>query len=258
MEDSLSLSRQLDPHAPPFYPSKFHHRTGHLHRRNRPPPPPYQTLRPPPSTTIFNQKKTLRFPLTPIPKGPRNIKPCWTPRRRSPPATAVDDGGKKYREVIRLKPEDNATSVMIRNIPNNYTRTLLVEFLDKHCRLENAKAGNTTRSAFDFVYLPVDFKHRLNAGYAFVNFTTSEAAWKFHSSVKGKHWVLFQSRKIADVTRARIQGKDALVRNFERMKLCSPLAEYLPVWFEPARDGSKLPSVAVKMHTIGVLTSRRT
>ncbi|KAL9994953.1 putative mei2-like RNA recognition, RNA-binding domain superfamily [Helianthus debilis subsp. tardiflorus] len=138
---------------------------------------------------------------------------------------------------------------MIRNIPNNYT-SLLVEFLESHCKHENEKAGNTIRSAFDFVYLPVDFKHRLNAGYAFVNFTTSEAAWRFRVSVKGKKWDLFKSKKIADVSRARIQGKDALVKNFERMRLCSPSWEYLPVWFEPPRDGCMMGSSS-KMHTVG-------
>ncbi|XP_076957460.1 protein MEI2-like 6, partial [Bidens hawaiensis] len=129
-------------------------------------------------------------------------------------------------------------------------RALLVEFLEEHCKLENEKDGKKFHMVFDFVYLPVDFKNRLNAGYAFVNFTTSEAAWRFHTCVTGKHWRLFRSEKIADVTRARIQGKDELVRNFERMRFCSPSSEYLPVWFEPPRDGCVSGST-MKMHTIG-------
>lgn len=54
-----------------------------------------------------------------------------------------------------------------------------------------------------------------------------------------------------------VQGKDALVRNFERMRLCSPLGEYLPVWFEPARDGFNYKLSSMKLHTIGEVISRR-
>ncbi|KAK9056086.1 hypothetical protein SSX86_027174 [Deinandra increscens subsp. villosa] len=227
--------RRLNPNAPPFFPSTFRHL--------RPPPPP-------PATTVSKKKKkkSVRFSLTPVPKGPRNRLPAFTPSCR-PPAAGI----RRFREIIPLNPDDDSsTSVMLRNIPNNYTRALLVEFLEDHCRTENEKEDNLVRSAFDFVYLPVDFKQRLNAGYAFVNFTTSEAAWRFRVCVKGKPWKLFQSRKIADVTRARIQGKDALMGHFERIRLCSPSSDYLPVWFEPARDGVEpAGSARVKMHTIG-------
>ncbi|KAI3709758.1 hypothetical protein L2E82_39524 [Cichorium intybus] len=153
-----------------------------------------------------------------------------------------------------LDQNENSTSVMIRNIPNNYTRELLVKWLDGHCKEENEKEENSIRSAFDFVYLPVDFKHRLNAGYAFVNFTCPDAAWRFYKSIKGKPWELFESKKIADVARAKIQGKDALVRNFERMQLRSPSSEYLPVWFDPPRDGGESSST-MKMHAIGKVES---
>ncbi|XP_022035516.1 uncharacterized protein LOC110937403 [Helianthus annuus] len=224
----MEVPHPLNPHAPPFYPSRFHH----------------VNQRPPPVTNTGNQKVVRYYSLTPVPTGPRN-RLCGFTRRRG-----IQPVGRKVREVIPLNPDEHSTSVMIRNIPNNYTRSLLVEFLENHCKHENEKAGNTIRSAFDFVYLPVDFKHRLNAGYAFVNFTTSEAARRFHVSVKGKKWDLFRSKKIADVSRARIQGKDALVKNFERMRLCSPSWEYLPVWFEPPRDGCMMGSSS-KMHTVG-------
>lgn len=33
-----------------------------------------------------------------------------------------------------------------------------MEYLEEHCKLENEKGGNKFHTAFDFVYLPVDFK----------------------------------------------------------------------------------------------------
>nr|GEX56509.1 hypothetical protein [Tanacetum cinerariifolium] len=62
------------------------------------------------------------------------------------------------REILKLDPSDHvSTSVMIRNIPNNYTRKLLVKFLEDHCKTQNEMVGNDEKSAFDFVYLPIDF-----------------------------------------------------------------------------------------------------
>nr|GFB59944.1 putative RNA recognition motif 2, nucleotide-binding alpha-beta plait domain protein [Tanacetum cinerariifolium] len=62
------------------------------------------------------------------------------------------------REILKLDPSDHvSTSVMIRNIPNNYTRKLLVKFLEDHCKTQNEMMGNDEKSAFDFVYLPIDF-----------------------------------------------------------------------------------------------------
>ncbi|KVH89319.1 Nucleotide-binding, alpha-beta plait [Cynara cardunculus var. scolymus] len=269
MEDT----RRLNPQAPPFYPSTFHHL------------PPYQPPLTDQTKLSPSPKSFLRYPLTPVPTGPRiRGGRCNSGRRAARAAAAVgrrrDDGNDRgrrqllwrrrgvYREIMPLNPDENSTSVMIRNIPNNYTRELLVEFLENHCKHENENEKNTIRSSFDFLYLPVDFKyyyiyiidngsmcrHRLNAGYAFVNFTSSDAAWRFHKSIKGKHWDLFESKKIADVTRAKIQGKEALVKNFERMQLRSPSWDYLPVWFDPPRDGcspSSSSSSMMKMHTIG-------
>ncbi|KAJ9565446.1 hypothetical protein OSB04_001412 [Centaurea solstitialis] len=250
MEDSTHTpTPRLNPNAPPFYPSSFRHL----------PPTTDQTLPPPKACSLRYSS------LTPVPTGPR-IRGGRSGRRPArAPAVGRGNGGNGgggqplwrrrgvQREIMPLDPDQNSTSVMIRNIPNNYTRKLLVEFLENHCKNENENENNKNAipSSFDFLYLPVDFKHRLNAGYAFVNFTSSDAAWRFHKSIKGKHWDLFQSKKIADVTRAKIQGKEALVKNFERMQLRSPSSEYLPVWFDPPRDGCSPPSSSMKMHTIG-------
>ncbi|XP_050234871.2 protein MEI2-like 6 [Mercurialis annua] len=70
----------------------------------------------------------------------------------------------KSYPVVPIQSDGHCTTVMIKNIPNKYTRVLLMEFLDNHCMLENEKANklqNNDRilSAFDFLYLPMDFEY---------------------------------------------------------------------------------------------------
>nr|GEV53147.1 hypothetical protein [Tanacetum cinerariifolium] len=94
--------------------------------------------------------------------GPRNR---VVPNRKHKEKPRPNEGVKKLfikkqhqREILKLDPSDHvSTSVMIRNIPNNYTRELLVKFLEDHCKTQNKMVGNDEKSAFDFVYLPIDF-----------------------------------------------------------------------------------------------------
>jgi len=120
------------------------------------------------------------------------------PRPAAPPAAAAP---------AAVQTQGGKTTVMLRNIPNNYDRDSFVELLDSQ-----GFSGH-----YDFIYLPLDFKSRVAIGYAFVNFTShSVAARAFHtfsgfSTWKGK------SRKVCEVTWSEThQGLEAnmeLVRN---------------------------------------------
>lgn len=66
---------------------------------------------------------------------------------------------------------DDRTTVMLKNIPNNYTRDMFLRMLDEHGFV----------GLYDFVYLPCDFVRDANLGYAFVNVIDSGAVtalWK--------------------------------------------------------------------------------
>ncbi|RRT76893.1 hypothetical protein B296_00010861 [Ensete ventricosum] len=140
---------------------------------------------------------------------------------------------------------DQRTTVMIKNIPNKFSRDMLIGLLDEHCAKENEKAQlpDSAPSQYDFVYLPIDFKNGCNLGYAFVNFTTPAAARRLYGAMHRHEWKVFGSKKISHVCYARIQGRKALVDNFKNSNFRCDTDEFFPAVLSPPRDGAtSLPS----------------
>ncbi|XP_077229011.1 protein terminal ear1 homolog [Tasmannia lanceolata] len=138
---------------------------------------------------------------------------------------------------------DLRTTVMIKNIPNKYSQKLLLNMLDNHCLHGNeqiTEGEDEPLSSYDFVYLPIDFNNKCNVGYGFVNLTSPKAAWRLYKSFHMQPWEAFNSRKICEVTYARLQGLDALKEHFKKSKFVCETDEYLPVVFTPPRDGKRL------------------
>ncbi|XP_030548482.2 protein terminal ear1 [Rhodamnia argentea] len=150
--------------------------------------------------------------------------------------------------VAEASSGDSRTTVMIKNIPNKYSQKLLLNMLDNHCIHCNEQVGEDhcedddrqPLSAYDFVYLPIDFNNKCNVGYGFVNMTTPQAARRLYKAFHLRHWEVFNSRKICEVTYARIQGLEALKEHFKNSKFPSEAEHYLPVVFSPPRDGRRL------------------
>ncbi|OMJ74082.1 hypothetical protein SteCoe_27065 [Stentor coeruleus] len=100
--------------------------------------------------------------------------------------------------------QDTRTTLMIRNIPNKYTQAMLLETINK-------KFVN----AYDFFYLPIDFKNKCNVGYAFINMKSIACIPKLFKEFNGKRWEKFNSEKICALSYARIQGKQALLNHLK-------------------------------------------
>lgn len=83
----------------------------------------------------------------------------------------------------------------------------------------------------DFFYLPIDFKNKCNRGYAFVNFANYSDIVTFHEQYNAKHWKVFNSDKICEITYARIQGKSGMLKRFQNSALLEKDAEYRPIVF---------------------------
>ncbi|XP_021752930.1 protein terminal ear1 homolog [Chenopodium quinoa] len=159
------------------------------------------------------------------------------------------------RVVMAVKPNGSETTAMIRNIPNQYTREMLIKFLDEFCRIENQRLRpnhNRQPLAYDFLYLPIDFVSGANKGYAFVNFTHAIAVWKLHLACSNQPWSHCKSPKICKINYASIQGKERLEEHFGRSRFICNHDDYLPVCFSPPRDGS---GASVAETTIGTRIS---
>jgi hypothetical protein len=124
------------------------------------------------------------------------------------------------------------TSVMLRNLPNKYTRDMLLQMLD----------SQGFQGAYTFVYLPIDFETHVGLGYAFVDLISHTVARKFCQHLQGfSQWVI-PSDKVCSVTwsNANQQGWNAHVdryRNSPIMHTSVPDA-WKPVLFQ---DGIRVP-----------------
>jgi hypothetical protein len=97
------------------------------------------------------------------------------------------------RSCTAASPEgsfENYTTVMLRNLPNKYTRAMLIDML-----INEGFSGK-----FNFVYLPVDFKTHAGLGYAFVDLTTPAEAQRMRHHFEGFSRWLLTSDKICTVS----------------------------------------------------------
>lgn len=131
----------------------------------------------------------------------------------------------KPRSSLRVTKATGGGTVMLRNLPNNYTREMLLALLDKH----------GLGGCYDFVYLPCDFKRDANLGYAFVNLVDTEAVqslWKTFDGFSG--WSLPSSKTCQVKWSGPLQGFDAHVQRYRNSPVMhkSVPEKYKPVIFK--------------------------
>jgi len=129
------------------------------------------------------------------------------------------------------------TTVMLRNIPNKYTREMLIKQLSVEFH-----------GQFDFMYLPIDFKNKCNVGYGFINFRTHAACecfiHKFHGVDVRKCLPGLNSKKVVEVTPARVQGLAENIRRLRNSPVMNQLQdhpEWMPLIFNSNGDEEKFP-----------------
>lgn len=123
------------------------------------------------------------------------------------------------------------TTVMMRNIPNSYTRERLLALLDSH----------DFALRYDLVYLPIDFCSRAGLGYAFLNFKTAQDAKRFREYFHGfDDWGVFSEKACDALGSAAHQGLEA---NMERYRNSPVMHESVPDEFRPVvfKDGVRVP-----------------
>jgi len=123
--------------------------------------------------------------------------------------------------VVDEDSQDTRTALMMRNLPNDYTRNMVLELLD----------SMGFQGCYDFFYLPMDFQRGSGLGYAFVNFVTHAVAENARQVLQGfKTWKV-RSQKILEVSWSGFsQGLGA---NIERYQNSSVWHSSVPEEFKP-------------------------
>ena len=133
-------------------------------------------------------------------------------------------------EKALLDGTERRTTLMIRNIPNKYTQSMLLEELNE-----------VLHRKFDFFYLPIDFRKKTNMGYAFINMIDPVATVILVKQFHGKGWRSSKSEKICQISYARIQGKHALVEQFRNSTVMSKKKQYRPIIFHSSGHSIGMP-----------------
>lgn len=113
------------------------------------------------------------------------------------------------------------TTVMMRNLPNDYTREMLLDLLDSH----------GFHGHYNFIYLPIDFKRKAGLGYAFVNLATPEAAQRMFAILQGFNRWQYSSTKVLELAWGEpLQGLDA---HIDRYRNSPVMHRDVPEKFKP-------------------------
>lgn len=172
-------------------------------------------------------------------RGNRHATSQWAKEKDT---NGIDSEGANGVDWNRSEADNNSsggnyTTVMLRNIPNKYTREMLVKQLSVEFY-----------GGFDFMYLPIDFKNKCNVGYGFVNFREPYLCeafiTKFHGVDVRKCLPGLNSKKIVEVTPARVQGLSENVRRLRNSPVMNQLQdhpEWMPLLFNKHGEQEPFP-----------------
>merc|ERR1712136_690552 len=143
-------------------------------------------------------------------------------------------------------PLDRPTTAILRNIPNAFSSSMLLDLLDTH----------GFRARYNYIYLPVGFLDGKNLGYSFVNFLSHEDALDFTEAFNGfSAWGT--GEKSGSVSWSQVQGVQAHVERYRNSPVMHPSIpnEFKPMVFQdgqcvpfpPPTKAIKAPKVRVKV-----------
>jgi hypothetical protein len=117
---------------------------------------------------------------------------------------SINEKEKNFEPIVNIKKvislEDKRTTIMIKNIPNKFTRELLLNTIDQNFK-----------DTYDLFILPTDGSRNKNFGYSFINFTSSYFIPYFYFMFNNKKWSSTNSKKICEITYSKVQGRANLI-----------------------------------------------
>jgi hypothetical protein len=136
-------------------------------------------------------------------------------------------------DAERKNPSENGprTTIMMRNIPNNYTREMLLDLIKK----------SDLMTSIDLIYLPIDFQTEVGLGYAFINLVAEDRVDAFRKSFQGfSEWEV-ASQKVCEVVWSNpLQG---LQTHIDRYRNSPVMHESVPDTYRPVlfSRGERVP-----------------
>lgn len=102
-----------------------------------------------------------------------------------------------------LTQEDQRTTLMIKNVPNKFTKEHFLSIFNKKFE-----------GKFNLFLLPTDVKEKKNYGYAFINFISSFYILNFYNTFHGKRWENTNSVKVCEIVYSKIQGVPRMIKHY--------------------------------------------
>lgn len=157
------------------------------------------------------------------------------PRGSEPPAPGAggpQKPGTAQNSLLKHPDDESFSTVMVRNIPNDYTRKMLVDLITS----KNFKGG------FDFLYYPLDLYSNYGLGYAFINFVDRKSLDLFWKEFEGFSDWGFRTKKVCAVCWAQPnqQGLESNITRYRNSQVMheSVFDEGKPMLFE---NGNRIP-----------------
>jgi|Transcript_83061 hypothetical protein len=125
-----------------------------------------------------------------MPTHSRDSTPCQAPTISLASCVFTDDDFNRNRTLngtcLAEIPIERYTTVMLRNLPNMYTREMFIDMLNSEGFAQE----------YTFVYLPIDFKTHAGLGYAFVDMTSPDEALRLRQHFEGfSQWILASEKR---------------------------------------------------------------
>jgi len=127
--------------------------------------------------------------------------------------------------------DDTRTTVMLRNLPTDYTREMLMDLLERE----------GFGCAYTFLYLPIDFKKKNALGYAFVDLATAQTVSEFWRKFDGFADRTTPSDQVYAVSWC--EPHQGLQAHIERYRNSSVMHDSVPDENKPVlmKDGCRVP-----------------
>jgi hypothetical protein len=138
------------------------------------------------------------------------------------------------------------TGIMLRNLPNDLTREMLLSILD------------LSGLHYNFVYLPLAFDRSGNLGYASVNMGTYHDALLIQTQLEGFCSWIIRTEKKCEVVWSNDQ---CLAQHIEHYRNCRIMHESVPDEFKPMlfKDGERVafPPPTRKLNCLRLFSSKK-